>query len=208
VNDHHGDSVPTPILPDAAFDAFKTFVAQFDPLELLSQLTLTWLFTQKDFVSESDVETRYARFVEFTAGYLASQPIQSQPTQTFDGSSIEEFEKLVTQYFDSFLVELVYGGIDAQERTPAASVLRSAQIYSLRQALFCVTSVFKPRTKLSLQFVRRLSVNIRDLSAITMQLNRGQVLTNIDTKSAIQVQRDSWRRWRSDWIHPQSVKVG
>ena len=42
-----------------------------------------------------------------------------------------------------------------------------------------------------MQFVRGLSANVRDLSAIKMQLNRGQVLKNIDTKSAIQVQRDS-----------------
>jgi hypothetical protein len=181
VNDPDGDSVPTPLLPGAAFDAFKTFVAQFDPLELLSQLTLTWLFTQKDFVSESDVETRYARFVEFTAGYLASQPIQLQPTQTFDGSCIEEFEKLVTQYFDSFLVELVYGDIDARERTPAASVLRSAQIYSLwvrgdaypHQFFGFASELYSPHDQ---WFQSKLGFTIKDalqiVRAIREELNR------------------------------------
>ena len=35
------------VTPDAesAFRAFKDFVAQFDPVDVLSQLTLTFLFT-------------------------------------------------------------------------------------------------------------------------------------------------------------------
>jgi hypothetical protein len=40
--------------PQSAFQAFKDFVAEFDPIDLLSQLTLTFLFApETEFIGEA-----------------------------------------------------------------------------------------------------------------------------------------------------------
>lgn len=98
------------VTPDAesAFRAFKDFVAQFDPIDVLSQLTLTFLFTpETEFVGEASPVRRWARWIEFTAGYLATLPIADKPPVFFDGPSIERFETLMKQYFDSLPIHLL-----------------------------------------------------------------------------------------------------
>jgi len=117
--------------PEVAFKAFKAYVHQFDPIELLSQLTMTFLFTQEGFQGEATDTRRWARWIEFTAGYLVTVPSRSEPYQTFDGSHIEEFERLILQYFDSFLYEAVNRPPDARESTPSDRVLQHAKLYSL-----------------------------------------------------------------------------
>jgi hypothetical protein len=87
--------------PEEAYTTFKNFVSQFDSIELLSQLTLACLFTQKEFLREASNERRWARLIEFTVGYLVSFPKPQKPLQTFDGSRTDEFESLVKRYFDS-----------------------------------------------------------------------------------------------------------
>jgi len=89
--------------PEVAFEEFKSYVLQFDPIEILCQLTTSFLFTQEGFQGEATDTRRWARWIEFTAGYLVTVPPSSQPYKTFDGSHIEEFERLILQYFDSFL---------------------------------------------------------------------------------------------------------
>jgi hypothetical protein len=117
--------------PEDAYSDFKDFVSQFDPIELLSQLVLTCLFTQKEFLGEATDERRWARLIEFTCGYLVSLPKPQNPKQKFDGSRIEEFESLVKRYFDSFMGTFLTAPIASQERPSSDALLRSAQIYSL-----------------------------------------------------------------------------
>lgn len=117
--------------PEEAYSAFSVFVSQFDPIELLSQLVLTFLFTQKEFSGEGTDERRWARLIEFTAGYVVSLPRPQEPLQRFDGSRIEEFELLVRRYFDSFMGAFLTAAPASQDRTSSAALLRSAQIYSL-----------------------------------------------------------------------------
>jgi len=126
-------TTPAPRLvpPEAAFEEFKTFVQKFDPIELLCQLTMTFLFTQEGFHGEASDTRRWARWIEFTAGYLATVPPRSEPYQTFDGAHIEEFERLILQYFDSFLYQAVNGPPGAPQLTPSERVLQSAKTYSL-----------------------------------------------------------------------------
>jgi hypothetical protein len=90
-------------MSEDAYSAFRDFVSQFDPIELLSQLVLTFLFTQKEFVGEGTDERRSPRLIEFTAGYLVNLPRPQNPMRKFDGFHIEEFEALVKLYFDSFM---------------------------------------------------------------------------------------------------------
>jgi len=126
-------TIPLPQLvpPAAAFEDFKTYIQQFDPIELLSQLVMTFLFTQEGFQGEATDLRRWARWIEFTAGYLVTIPSRSEPYQTFDGAHIEEFERLVMQYFNSFMYESVNRPPDAPKPTPSDHVLQHAKIYSL-----------------------------------------------------------------------------
>ena len=59
--------------PQSAFQAFKDFVAKFDAIDLLSQLTLTFLFApETEFIGEASPVRHWARWIEFTAGYARS----------------------------------------------------------------------------------------------------------------------------------------
>jgi hypothetical protein len=117
--------------PVIAFEAFRSYVQQFDPIELLSQLTMTFLFTQEGFQGEAADTRRWARWIEFTAGYLVTVSPGFEPYQTFDWSHTQEFERLILQYFDSFMYEAVNRQPDALELTPSDYVLQHAKLYSL-----------------------------------------------------------------------------
>jgi hypothetical protein len=126
-------TTPAPRLvpPEAAFEEFKTYVQKFDPIELLCQLTMTFLFTPEGFHGEASDTRRWARWIEFTAGYLATVPPRSGQYQTYSGAHIEEFECHILQYFDSFLYQAVNRLPGAPQGTPSERVLQSAKTYSL-----------------------------------------------------------------------------
>ena len=126
-------TTPAPRLvpPEAAFEEFETYVQKFDPIELLCQLTMTFLFSQEGFQGEATDMRRWARWIEFTAGYLATIPTRSGPYEIFDGAHIEEFESLILQYFNSFLYDSVNRPPDAPQWTSSERVLQSAKTYSL-----------------------------------------------------------------------------
>jgi hypothetical protein len=118
--------------PQSAFGAFTDFVAQFDPIDLLSQLTLTCLFTQETaFIGESSPIRHWARWIEFTVGYLATRPIGDAYPSPFEGNSIETFERLIEQYFNSIPLHLLTDRPALSERTSADKLLMSAKIHSL-----------------------------------------------------------------------------
>jgi hypothetical protein len=124
-----GSAHPT---PESAFTAFSSFVTQFDPIELLSQLTLTFLFTQEsDFIGESHPARLWARWIEFTAGYLATIPERPEYVRQFDGSCMERFETLIKQYFDSFFFQFLQERPANPTRTAADLVLIHAKNYSM-----------------------------------------------------------------------------
>jgi hypothetical protein len=122
---------PRLVPPEAAFEEFKTYVQKFDPIELLCQLTMTFLFTPEGFQGEASDTRRWARWIEFTAGYLAAVPSRSEQYQTYNGPEIEEFERLILQYFDSFLYQAINRPPGAPQLTPSERVLQSAKTYSL-----------------------------------------------------------------------------
>lgn len=123
--------VPRLVPPETAFEELKSYVQKFDPIELLCQLTMTFLFRPEGFQGEASDTQRWARWIEFTAGYLAAAPPRSEPCETFNGAHIEEFERLISQYFNSFLYDSFNRSPDAPPPTPSESVLRTAKTYSL-----------------------------------------------------------------------------
>ena len=124
-------AAPRLVPPEAAFEEFETYVQKFDPIELLCQLTMTFLFTQEGFQGEATDTRRWARWIEFTAGYLATIPTRSEPYEIFNGAHIEEFERLILQYFNSFLYDSVNRPPDAPQWTSSERVQQSAKTYSL-----------------------------------------------------------------------------
>src|SRR5260370_9678791 len=126
------NSLGDPQNPQFAFEALKAFVAQFDPIDLLSQLTLTFLFTHETaFIGEASPVRLWARWIEFTAGYLATRPIGDARYATFNGASVNSFENLIKQYFNSLPLHLLTDRPASDERTPADHLLMSARIESL-----------------------------------------------------------------------------
>jgi hypothetical protein len=126
------DSLGASPNPQLAFEAFNSFVAQFDPIDLLSQLTLTFLFTQETaFIGEASPVRLWARWIEFTAGYLATRPIGDERYAAFDGNAVESFENLIKQYFNSLPIHLWTDRLASGERTAADRLLMSAKIESL-----------------------------------------------------------------------------
>ena len=122
---------PRLVPPEVAFEELKIYVQKFDPIELLCQLTMTFLFTPEGFQGEASDTRRWARWIEFTAGYLVTIPTRSEPYETFDGTHIEEFERLILHYFDSFLYQAINRPPGAPQWTPSERVLQSAKTYSL-----------------------------------------------------------------------------
>jgi hypothetical protein len=131
MTDGKDPSAPKLLPPEPAFEAFKAYVRRFDPIELLSQLAMTFLFNPEGFQGEATDTRRWARWIEFTAGYLATIPTRSEPYEIFDGAHIEEFERLILQYFNSFLYDAINREPDAPPWTPSESVLQTARNYSL-----------------------------------------------------------------------------
>src|SRR5258708_38424883 len=125
--DHNSlDASPSPQL---AFEAFKSFVAQFDPIDLLSQLALPFLFTQETaFIGEAAPLRLWARWIEFTAGYLATHPLGAVLHGAFYGSSIESFENLIKQYFNSLPIYLLTDPASLGERPPGDRLVMSPKI--------------------------------------------------------------------------------
>jgi hypothetical protein len=55
----------------AAFNELETFVAAYDPISLLSQLTLTFLFVpEEEFQGEASDVVTWQRQIEFLAAFV------------------------------------------------------------------------------------------------------------------------------------------
>jgi hypothetical protein len=83
-----------------AFDELEAFVAAYDPISLLSQLTLTFLFVPADeFQGEASDVVTWQRRIEFFAAFVLVRPYPSERTATVDGMVLERVEKLLERYF-------------------------------------------------------------------------------------------------------------
>jgi hypothetical protein len=114
-----------------AFEELEAFVATYDPISLLSQLTLTFLFVPEDeFQGEaSDVDT-WQRRIEFLAGYLLVRPYPSGRTGIVDGQVLARAQKLADQYFATITQQLLAEGAKAAETSEEQRLLEQAKIVS------------------------------------------------------------------------------
>jgi hypothetical protein len=80
---------------------------QLDPIKLLSQLTLTFLrVPEGQFIEEGSDTFRWARWIEFLAGYVLANKYTQATKNNVDGGDLEKIEKLLKEYFDSISVFL------------------------------------------------------------------------------------------------------
>ncbi|MFZ3059118.1 MAG: hypothetical protein WA102_05190 [Candidatus Methanoperedens sp.] len=105
---------------------------QLDPVKLLSQLNLTFLFVPKDkFIEESSDTVKWARWIEFFAGYLLAHEYPKNAKINVDGEDLEKIEKLLDEYLLSISVFLSTSMSADETNKETEMVINSAKIYSL-----------------------------------------------------------------------------
>jgi hypothetical protein len=115
-----------------AFEELETFVATYDPISLLSQLTLTFLFVPaEEFQGEAGDVVAWQRRIEFLAGYLLVRPYPFGRTAMVDGETLAGVEKLADEYFAAVAHRLLAADdANAVETPEALGLLAQAQIES------------------------------------------------------------------------------
>jgi hypothetical protein len=133
-----------------AFDELTAFVAHYDPISLLSQLTLTFLFVPEDkFQEETSEVFNWQRRIEFVAAFVLVRPYPSENTAAVDGSVLERVEKLLERYFRAIdrqmFSEAARGGTAERDMLLAQAKIHSLyvrgdeyphQFYDLSQGLY------------------------------------------------------------------------
>src|SRR3990172_12343745 len=102
-----------------------------DPIKLLSQLTLTFLFVPEDqFVEESSDTVKWARWIEFLAGYLLAHEYPKNTKNNVDGGDLAKIEKLLDEYFRSISVFLTTSIPADGNDKEMEMVVKSAKLHS------------------------------------------------------------------------------
>ncbi len=86
------------------YENLTGFIRKYDPIKLITQLTLTYLFYPakpgEEFKPEYDEIHKWSRWIEFIAGYLLSFEYQNNRELFVDGEVLNKLEKLLNEYFD------------------------------------------------------------------------------------------------------------
>lgn len=114
------------------FSRLAKTLQKLDPVKLLSQLTLTFLITPVNkFVDESSDTAKWARYIEFLAGYLLSNKYPQKAKKSVDGKDIERVEKQVEKYIQSIATYLTTSPPSHDSEKDIETVIASAKIHSL-----------------------------------------------------------------------------
>jgi hypothetical protein len=117
-----------------AFDELGAFVARYDPIALLSQLTATFLFVPEgEFQGEASEVTKWERWIEFLAGYLLVRSYPIDPISEIDGRVLERIERLLEEYFGAIMRRMAAeatdpAGISEEARVPADAKIESLYV--------------------------------------------------------------------------------
>jgi hypothetical protein len=115
-----------------AFDELGAFIANYDPIALLSQLTATFLFFPEDeFQGEASDVVRWQRRIELLAGYFAVRPYPSGRTAVVDGDALGRVERLVDQYLTAVAQGILAEGAKTGKKGEGHVLLAQAKIESL-----------------------------------------------------------------------------
>src|SRR5689334_6305551 len=107
-------------------------VDKLDPIKLLSQLTLTFLLVPvNEFIEESSDPAKWARYIEFLAGYLLAKKYPQNTKMNVDGKDIERVEKQLEKYIQSIAAHLTTSPPSSESDKDLEMVISSAKIHSL-----------------------------------------------------------------------------
>ena len=114
------------------FSRLAKTVHKFDPIKLLSQMTLTFLSVPaNEFVEESSDTVKRMRYIEFLAGYLLSNKYPQNTKMDVDGRIIEHVANLLDKYFLSIATYLTTSPPSSESEKDLATVITHAKIHSL-----------------------------------------------------------------------------
>ncbi len=114
------------------FSRLAKTVDKLDPIKLLSQLTLTFLLVPvNEFLDESSNTAKWARYIEFLAGYLLSKKYPQKTKMNVDGKDIEHVEKQLEKYIQSIATYLTTSPPSRESEKDLETVIASAKIHSL-----------------------------------------------------------------------------
>ena len=142
---------------ESSFDELKQYVSTLDPVKLLSQLTLTYLYVPEDkFIEEGDKTIKWYRWIEFLAGYLVSKEYPNNPEKNIDGRNLERIMNLLDKYFHSIEThQIISTSAKEKKDFDIERIIASAKSFSLfvrgytytHKLLKLVEDIYSPHDK-------------------------------------------------------------
>lgn len=188
-----------------AFADVEEFLQRFEPLDFLTQFSMTYLFAPEDqFASESHESHVSARQLEFATGYYATRPLRAGGERV-DGAVLEAFKKLMDTFFNSMNVHLTRESINNDAPRPPFA-LTSAKIHSLHvrgdayphQFKILAEAIYSPHDA---WFLDRLGFTIADAQKIaesfTNELNdrfhARREASREEARLLVEEKREDWK---------------
>jgi hypothetical protein len=110
----------------------KEFDTKLLTLSLLSQLTLTFLFSPENkSTNNREYIEKWLRYIEFISAFLLSREYPKQPKLFMDGRDINKIEKLLDSYFKSISIEIITSTPNDSEDKDFKSVIDPIKLRSL-----------------------------------------------------------------------------
>ena len=148
---------------EAAFKALTEYVARFDPLKLLSQLSLTHLSVPDDkFIGEGHDANRWMVWIEFLAGRLLTHEFPVECETDVTGQTMERIEELLASISQPSRVDLYLKPPTVRFRRPIRSWVPSETMPSGCAVLPTSTSI----TKWHVAYMGRMTHGSAQLSVL------------------------------------------
>lgn len=113
------------------FNDLSEFLEKLDPIKLITQLTLTYLFYPGgEFRPEHDDIHKWSRWIEFLSGFLLTRQYPKNGNKFIDGRTISELENLLEQYFKATTLYLM-SETTGNRKLDGHQLIFHSKIYSL-----------------------------------------------------------------------------
>jgi hypothetical protein len=118
--------------PAAEWAKLEEFLSRQNPLTLLSQLALTFLFVPAgEFQGELSGGAEWERRIEFLAGYLLARPLPAGQFSPVDGATLETAQRLLDDYYSAVRLHLLSSLRDQIGPSAEDSILLNSRAYAM-----------------------------------------------------------------------------
>ncbi len=115
-----------------SFYKLKNYIFRFNPVSLISQLTLTFLVVpENEYLPDGSIASKWARWIELLSGLLLSRKQSKKKHYVLSGEKIEQIEKLVSEYFTNIHLYLISSSKRKTNSHDTNSIIEHAKLYSL-----------------------------------------------------------------------------